>query len=126
MLHLFIRAVLAFITWVAVSFFSFWMIFAQIFPLGIAPIFTFLFASAVTLFVWRKSGNLRGGGLASHIVMGAVIVGAIGFIGGFFGPLIFTPDANQGPLLGLFLTGPLGFICGAVVGGIWWFIKKWA
>jgi hypothetical protein len=124
MLHLFIRAVLSFITWIAVSFFSFWMFFAQIFPLGIAPIFTFLFASAAALFVWRKSGNLNGGGLAAHIVMGAVILGAIGFIGGFFGPLIFAPDANQGPLLGLFITGPLGFIGGGVAGGIWWLARR--
>jgi hypothetical protein len=44
------------------------------------------------------------------------IVGAIGFICGFVGPVIFTPDANQGPLLGIFITGPLGFVVGLVVG----------
>jgi len=41
---------------------------------------------------------------------------AIGFAGGFFGPMILTPDANQGPMLGLFITGPLGFLCGAAIG----------
>lgn len=44
------------------------------------------------------------------------ILGAIGFLGGFVGPVIFTPEANQGPLLGIFITGPLGFILGLVVG----------
>jgi hypothetical protein len=39
---------------------------------------------------------------------------------GFFGPLIFTPDANQGPLLGIFITGPLGFVLGGIGGGIYW------
>jgi hypothetical protein len=44
------------------------------------------------------------------------IIGVIGFLGGFIGPLIFTPDANQGPLLGIFITGPIGFLLGMVVG----------
>lgn len=44
------------------------------------------------------------------------ILGAIGFLGGFVGPVIFRPEANQGPLLGIFITGPLGFILGLVVG----------
>ncbi|SDA43303.1 hypothetical protein [Mesorhizobium qingshengii] len=45
-----------------------------------------------------------------------VILGVVGFVGGFIGPLIFTPEANQGPLLGIFITGPLGFVLGLVVG----------
>ncbi|MCZ8544762.1 hypothetical protein OOJ09_11255 [Mesorhizobium qingshengii] len=45
-----------------------------------------------------------------------VILGVVGFVGGFVGPLIFTPEANQGPLLGIFITGPLGFVLGLVVG----------
>jgi hypothetical protein len=46
----------------------------------------------------------------------ALIVGVIGFIAGFVGPMIFTPEANQGPLLGIFITGPLGFFAGGVLG----------
>jgi hypothetical protein len=46
-------------------------------------------------------------------------VGALGFCGGFFGPMIFTPEANQGPLLGIFITGPLGFIVGGMGGLIY-------
>lgn len=45
-----------------------------------------------------------------------VILGVIGFVGGFVGPVIFTPDANQGPLLGLLITEPLGLVIGLVVG----------
>ncbi|WP_156913304.1 hypothetical protein [Mesorhizobium sp. WSM3224] len=44
------------------------------------------------------------------------ILGIIGFLGGFVGPVIFTPEANQGPMLGIFITGPLGFILGLMVG----------
>ena len=46
------------------------------------------------------------------ILKPAVILGAIAFAVGFFGPLIWAPDANQGPLLGIFITGPLGFVFG--------------
>jgi hypothetical protein len=46
----------------------------------------------------------------------AVICGAIGFAIGFFGPLIFSPEANQGPLLGIFITGPGGAVLGFLLG----------
>jgi hypothetical protein len=48
----------------------------------------------------------------------ALIVGAIGFVVGYFGPLIFYPGSNQGPLLGIFLTGPLGFVGGGFFGAL--------
>ena len=51
-----------------------------------------------------------------HALVGGAALGAIGFAGGFFGPIIFNPQANQGPLLGIFITGPLGFLVGAVLG----------
>jgi hypothetical protein len=41
-------------------------------------------------------------------------------MGGFLGPIIFTPEANQGPLLGIFITGPLGFLLGGVAGFVYW------
>jgi hypothetical protein len=50
--------------------------------------------------------------------MGGLILGGIGFVGGFFGPLIFTPESNQGPLLGIFITGPLGFMVGLLLGAL--------
>ena len=45
--------------------------------------------------------------------------GAICLVAGFVGPLIFTPEANQGPLLGIFITGPGGFVLGSVGGFVW-------
>ena len=47
---------------------------------------------------------------------GAALAGGIGFIAGFLGPIIFAPEANQGPLLGIFITGPLGLIIGGLTG----------
>src|SRR5689334_15077008 len=48
----------------------------------------------------------------------ALVLGATGFICGFFGPMLLSPDANQEPMLGLFITGPGGAIVGAVLGFI--------
>jgi hypothetical protein len=45
------------------------------------------------------------------------MLGVTGFLIGFFGPMRFHPGANQGPLLGLFFTGPGGVLLGALVGG---------
>lgn len=56
--------------------------------------------------------------LARTLVI-ALIIGAIGLIGGYVGPLIVTPGANQGPLLGIFITGPVGFVLGSI-GGFFW------
>jgi hypothetical protein len=58
--------------------------------------------------------------LARFVGKGSLVTGAIGFCGGFFGPLIFAPEANQGPLLGIFITGPLGFLLGALGGAVHW------
>jgi len=52
---------------------------------------------------------------------GGFIGGGIAFVAGFIGPVIFQPEANQGPLLGIFVTGPLGFVLGAMIG---WFYGR--
>ena len=57
--------------------------------------------------------------LIASMFKGALIVGGIGFCAGFFGPMVFAPDANQGPLLGIFITGPLGAVLGAIGGFVY-------
>jgi hypothetical protein len=56
--------------------------------------------------------------------IGGLILGGIGFAAGFFGPLVFSPESNQGPLLGIFITGPLGLVIGMLVGAIVGFLRK--
>lgn len=56
-------------------------------------------------------------------LIGGVALGVIGFIGGFVGPLIFAPGANQGPLLGIIITGPLGFLAGFWLGAFYGFFR---
>jgi len=62
---------------------------------------------------------LRGDRAESRAAIGAtwkggVWVGAASFALGFIGPFLIWPDSNLGPLLGILLTGPLGFVCGAL------------
>ena len=52
------------------------------------------------------------------------LIGGISFLAGFVGPIIFAPDANQGPLLGIFITGPLGFVVGILLGIIFFAIRR--
>jgi ABC-type Co2+ transport system permease subunit len=50
--------------------------------------------------------------------VGGAVLGLVGLIGGFVGPILFMPDANQGPLIGILVTGPLGLLLGAVGGAL--------
>ena len=55
----------------------------------------------------------------AYAFAGAILVGFIGLFLGFFGPIVFTPAANQGPLLGIFITGPAGAVIGFIVGALY-------
>jgi hypothetical protein len=116
-----VKCVIATLVFLAVYFFSFWVIFGQIVPDGMiwpANLASLLSAAAAAFWVWRKVGD-AGSGILMAALYWAAVVGALGFCGGFFGPMIFTPEANQGPLLGIFITGPLGFIVGGMGGLIY-------
>lgn len=80
-------------------------------------------AAGIGWYVWFRSDSTPDR-LISCIFYGAIVLGGIGFSAGFFGPIIFTPEANQGPLLGIFITGPLGFLLGGVGGFLYWLITR--
>jgi hypothetical protein len=44
-----------------------------------------------------------------------LLLGAAGFASGFYGPMVFVPDANQGPLVGVLISGPAGAVLGLVL-----------
>ena len=72
--------------------------------------------------------SLRGHRPTDKVVLGpaaagAILVGGIGFLAGFVGPILLAPGANQGPLLGIFVTGPLGFAVGALSGAVVGFVR---
>ena len=75
--------------------------------------------------VWTQLASSSGApGLARAITLGALLVGGLGFFGGFIGPMIFAPRANQGPLLGILITGPLGVVVGAIGGALHWVVRR--
>ena len=110
----------------ATYYFIYWLPFSLV-PVGdnrwIASVVSLLCAVGMGWFVWCKLGTTHHGAISS-ILLGAVLLGGIGFIAGFFGPIIFMPEANQGPMLGIFITGPLGFVVGGIVGFLYWVLRN--
>lgn len=106
-----------FVYWVPFSFFPF------LHQNGVAIILSLLCAIGVVHYTWQQMGSMPDG-LISTIMSAAITTGAVGFCTGFFGPIIFTPQANQGPLLGIFITGPLGFLLGGIGGLVHYLSSK--
>lgn len=76
-------------------------------------------ALATGWYVWKSTSG-KDMGVGFSMLSGALILGGLGLSIGFLGPILFAPDANQGPLLGIFLTGPVGFVLGAIGGYVFW------
>jgi hypothetical protein len=124
-MHAIARGVITALTGIAVFYFVFWVGGAMLFPRAqsfLPPaVVAAACGAAAGAFVWRQSAGAAG--LAACIVKSAFVTGAIAFCAGFFGPMLLTPEANQGPLLGLFITGPLGFIVGGIGGAVYWVVR---
>lgn len=102
-------------------FFTSWMLplSSEAAPNWIRQPVSLLVAVALGGFVWVKLAAPPRR-LIPSVFFGAVLLGGVGFTAGFFGPLTLWPEANQGPLLGLFITGPLGGLVGGMLGLIHW------
>ena len=95
-----------------------WLVLRLFLPLGGIAWLGNLLALLIAAFVARNAwyGSADGLPASGYAGMGAVVLGVSGFVLGFFGPMIFAPEANQGPMLGIFITGPGGALLGAVLG----------
>jgi hypothetical protein len=126
-MQILLRLFITFVTTVSAFYFTFWMGGALLYGLNLSPrwslVIALVGAAAVGRYVWVRTASVPTG-LASAVLTGAFVVGGIGFAGGFFGPIVFSPGANQGPLLGIFITGPLGFIAGAIGGAVYWAVRS--
>ena len=86
------RIILTFFAFVASYLFVYWL------PLSLVPavheiallpnLISLVIAIFVSALVWKKTANTSNS-LASHIIMGGIIIGSIGFILGFFWPYYF-------------------------------------
>jgi len=91
----------------------------------VVTILRLLVACWVGWLVWKRPADRStSSGLSRAVGIGVAVVGGIGFCGGFFGPLLFDPQANQGPLLGIFITGPIGAIVGGIGGAVYWGVRR--
>ena len=121
-----VRIFITFFAFVAGYFFIYLVSYSLVPGAGGIPllrmIISIVIASGIGIFVWKKA-SFKSMSLESSILFGGLIGGALGFILGFFGPLILHIGGNQGPLAGIFITGPLGFILGLTGGGVYWKIK---
>ena len=116
------RALLAGLAAFATYFFV--MLVMLIFGQALLPPVRLLIALAIAglagWYTWRRSSGHDFASLIGAIFRGAIITGCIFFFLGFVGPMILTPGANQGPMLGIFITGPLGVLLGGVGGAVVW------
>jgi len=122
------RIGLSFLVGVAAFYFVFWVPFSLVSFLPghwlLATIGSLAAAIWAARYTWRRTSEAHDDGVLAMTLSGALVVGGIGFVGGFFGPMIFAPEANQGPLLGLFITGPLGFALGAAGGFVYGLVRR--
>jgi hypothetical protein len=51
-----------------------------------------------------------------RVLLWTVAIGLLTFLAGFYGPLYFGPESPQGPLFGIFISGPAGAVIGSIVG----------
>ena len=83
--------------------------------LYIAPTVAVLAAMlGVAAIVLYTSDACSRDGLLRTVLWGAGLA-VIGFISGYVGPALLS-ESPQGPLLGIFLTGPAGAALGCVIG----------
>jgi len=127
-MHTIARFGLAFIVGVATYFFMFWLPFSLLSFLPghllLALVGSLAAAIWAARYVWRRTEHGSENGVLALTFGGAIVVGAVGFVGGFFGPMIWAPEANQGPLLGILYTGPLGFLLGGVGGFLYALVRR--
>jgi hypothetical protein len=62
-----------------------------------------------------RQGNITMLDLTLRVIFSALLVGSLAFAAGFVGPIFFS-TSNLGPLLGIFITGPVGTLVGAIWG----------
>jgi len=82
------------------------------------------FPPLIWRFILKRS---TGPGFREYSGMAFSLAGGFGFLGfllGFFGPMLLWPGSAQGPMLGIFITGPLGAVIGLLATWAWFYAKR--
>jgi hypothetical protein len=122
-MKLIFRLLLTLVVVVGTFYFIYWVSAAFTEVMWLAFAIAITCAIAAGWFIWSQTRSASRK-LGMSVIYGAIVVGAIGFAAGFFGPILFAPEANQGPLLGIFITGPLGVVVGAIGGLIYGLTRR--
>jgi len=102
------------LTAAAAAYLMTWLAAAVLLPgaAGAATLGALVVASGVGVATFRAFGQDSPGRVRT-VAIGAAVGLVSGFLLGFIGPMVFDPAGAQGPMLGLFITGPLGMLAGA-------------
>lgn len=112
MFRLFLASFVAFFAWVTTYWFG--VVALPVDDDGVlASRVAVVAALAAAAFAWFRFNDT---GLVASVLRSALTFGAVGFAIGFFGPFLLNPEQNLGPLVGIFITGPLAFLVGGAVG----------
>lgn len=127
-MRIFVRFLAALGTVVSIHFFVYWIVAGLFFSAdpNRASLIAITVAVTSAVLVWRlwpiskdalgNNKKVSEPSFISRIAFCSIVAGSIGFAGGFFGPILLSPESNQGPLLGILVTGPLGVLLGPVIG----------
>lgn len=82
----------------------------------------------IPILIWRLVLKKRSGPtFGQYSVVMFVLTVSLGFLGffiGFLSPITLEPGSAQGPLLGIFVTGPLGAVAGVIGSWGWFYVKR--
>src|SRR6185369_8453132 len=121
------KALLRVLIFLPIIFYIFFQVFSPLFfPFAfnqpMTLIVSILIALIICFCIWMVLVHFSGRTISKILKIG-LITGGISFVLGYVGPILLFPGTNQGPLLGIFITGPLGFIGGLIAGVISWAFK---
>jgi amino acid permease len=123
-MNIVVRIFITLFTFLASYFFIYWVPFSLISAGTVNPVIqlivSVILASGIAYFIWKNTKSLKK--KTTYMLTAAVIIGSVGFLLGFFLPMLLDPEANQGPMLG-FVMGPFGFLIGFFGAGISWNLK---
>ncbi len=72
----------------------------------------------IVVLIIRKSNPAKSSGL--YVFAGGLIMGITGLVLGMLYAFIFYPSNNLLPIIGILITGPIGFIIGLFAGYFYW------
>lgn len=94
-------------------------------PTLLAIVIAFFLAALLWLPGWSKHHGPHSPSLLHYLgraFLFIIVMALLGFLIGFIVPVV-EHEGSQGPLLGVYLTGPLGALLG-LLANLWWLYRQ--